>query len=401
MNRPVGLHSSIARPVLRPENLATLAANRGLALAAWQLPGTSRIRFLLAEKTHKIDAIRLDELGRGFLFSPFRPELDKFFLPADFILDYSEGSLIENPASRALPTEFIAELSPESKVHQAAAAEKTTETNADKKAYLNLVTSCLEAIASGSMEKIVAARRKTIPLPEEADPVKFFLALTKAYPHAMVSMVYLPESGIWIGASPEPLISVDRNQMFRTVALAGTKSFRPEIPIEEVTWTQKEIEEQALVERYIISCFKKIRLREYDEYGPKTFRAGNLLHLKSVFEVNLREVTFPELGTVMLELLHPTSAVCGMPRETSLEFIRRSEGFDREFYAGFLGPVNDDQETHLYVNLRCLKWSGQHAVLFAGAGITSGSNPEQEWEECEMKMETLHRHIRLSSGHTD
>ena len=76
---------------------------------------------------------------------------------------------------------------------------------------------------------------------------------------------------------------------------------------------QKDIEEQALVERYVISCFKKIRLREYDEHGPKTMIAGNVLHLKTEFEVDMVATNFPQLGSVMLNLLHPTSAVCGMP----------------------------------------------------------------------------------------
>ena len=161
----------------------------------------------------------------------------------------------------------------------------------------------------------------------------------------MVSLVSDEKTGTWLGASPELLVSVDRNGIFRTVALAGTQVYQDNILLRNIGWTQKEIEEQALVERYIISCFKKIRVREFDEHGPKTVQAGNLVHLKSDFEVDMKAVNFPLLGSVMLKLLHPTSAVCGMPMEASLSFLKQHEKHDREFYAGYLGPVNIENES--------------------------------------------------------
>jgi isochorismate synthase len=171
--------------------------------------------------------------------------------------------------------------------------------------------------------------------------------------------------------------------------LAGTKALNHDINLKSVAWTQKEIEEQALVERYIISCFKKIRLREYDEYGPKTTVAGNLLHLKSDFTVDMKATNFPQLGSVMLSLLHPTSAVCGMPLEPARAFLKHHEGYDREFYAGYLGPVNIHNDTHIFVNLRCMQLVNGFALFYAGAGVTADSIPENEWEETEIKLNTL------------
>ena len=173
------------------------------------------------------------------------------------------------------------------------------------------------------------------------------------------------------------------------MALAGTQRRDIDKPISDTAWTQKEIEEQALVSRYIINCFKKIRLREYEEKGPKTIIAGNLLHLKTEFEVNMKETNFPELGTVMLELLHPTSAVAGMPKEASMAFIKEHEGIDRSFYAGYLGPIQNEQKTSIFVNLRCMQLLESNAVLYAGAGVTEDSVAQKEFEETEMKFNTL------------
>jgi isochorismate synthase len=91
----------------------------------------------------------------------------------------------------------------------------------------------------------------------------------------------------------------------------------------------------------------------------------------------------------MLQLLHPTSAVAGMPLEASLEFLKQNEGYDREFYAGYLGPINFDNNIHIFVNLRCMKLLDNQALLFAGAGITIDSVPEKEREETEIKFKTL------------
>ena len=166
----------------------------------------------------------------------------------------------------------------------------------------------------------------------------------------------------------------------------------PGVPPQAAIWRQKEIEEQALVARYIVSCFKQLRLRDYHEAGPRTAVAGQLLHLRTDFEVDLKNVPAPaSLGTDMLRLLHPTSAVGGMPKAAALEFLRRYEGYDRAYYSGFLGPVNVTAPgvSGLYVNLRCLQLRPTEAILYAGTGLTVDSDPAREWQETEMKLQTV------------
>ena len=122
---------------------------------------------------------------------------------------------------------------------------------------------------------------------------------------------------------------------------------------------------------------------------PKTIVAGNLMHLRTDFEVDTQAIDFPDLATVMLGLLHPTSAVCGMPKPAALDFILAHEKHDRKLYAGYLGQVNITKETHLFVNLRCMEVLTKQAILYAGGGITKDSVPEREWIETEMKCKTI------------
>ena len=137
------------------------------------------------------------------------------------------------------------------------------------------------------------------------------------------------------------------------------------------------------------NCFKKIRLRDFRERGPKTIQAGKLWHLYTEFIVDNKEVKMPELEDKMLALLHPTSAVCGMPLNTSKQFLLDKEQYEREFFTGFVGPINMFNKTHLFVNLRCGKITEGKIRLYAGAGITEDSDPEKEWLETEMKCQIL------------
>ena len=87
-----------------------------------------------------------------------------------------------------------------------------------------------------------------------------------------------------------------------------------------------------------------------------------------------------------------------MPKVPATEFILNNEGYDRDFFSGFLGPVNMQSserkvESHIFVNLRTMKIEGKIATLYAGCGITVDSNPEKEWYETEMKTQTLGRVI--------
>ena len=258
--------------------------------------------------------------------------------------------------------------------------------------YTWLVRQGMAAIEEKAVVKVVSSRAARRPLPVGFDPLGAFEKLRTKYPQAFVSLVSVPGVGTWLGATPEVLAEVTADGYFRTVALAATQPATAAATPRTAIWRQKEIEEQALVARYIVSCFKQLRLREYHETGPRTVVAGQLLHLRTDFEVSLANVPFPAaLGTDMLRLLHPTSAVGGMPKAAALAFLQQHEGYDRAYYSGFLGPVNVTAPgvARLFVNLRCLQVRAHEAVLYAGTGLTADSDPEREWQETEMKLQTV------------
>lgn len=382
----------------RLRQLVAFALHHKLPVALWRLPNATTTQLCLsfsaeAALTGLPPALE-PTAPAGFAFFPFRDSDHNpaLFLPADVLYDTARPDELRlTDASKAawlsdflrdsasLPTPLSWPVSPQPAPHAATREE-----------YTALVERGVRAIEKGKVQKVVSSRAARWPLPADFDALAAFAELQERYPRAFVSLVSAPGAGTWLGATPEVLVELTADGRFCTMALAGTQPIPPDHQPQHAIWRQKEIEEQALVARYIVSCFKQLRLREYEETGPRTVVAGELLHLRTDFSVNLRTVPFPTLATDMLRLLHPTSAVGGMPRQAALEFLHKYEGYDRAYYSGFLGPVNLPAPgvAQLFVNLRCFQVRPQEAILYAGTGLTIDSDPAREWQETELKLTT-------------
>jgi isochorismate synthase len=243
------------------------------------------------------------------------------------------------------------------------------------------------------LDKIVVSRFVETELPAGFAPVDTFLRLCARYAHAFVSLVAIPGIGTWIGASPELLLAVEPAAL-QTMALAGTQAKPANLPLHEIQWSRKEIEEQALVSEYVRRFFAGAGAVGVQEEGPHTVAAGNVVHRQTLFRVPFGQTDAEQqrlltLANGVLHQLHPTSAVCGMPKDKALSFILAHEGYNRRFYSGFLGPVHIDHSSHLFVNLRCMQLGERTARVYVGCGITADSVPEAEWQESVLKSQTL------------
>ena len=203
--------------------------------------------------------------------------------------------------------------------------------------------------------------------------------MLERFPDAFVSLVHLSEEETWMGASPELLLSNIPGKGFKTIALAGTK------PVEKKTWGKKEIEEQEMVRLYVerILADQQITAIQSERY---TRTAGNVSHLCTSFSSETA-LPFFRLSEVV-SALHPTPAVCGLPKEEALQLILESEPFDRRYYAGYLGPVSSEG-VRLFVNLRCFRLDAAKTVVYVGGGITQDSDPVEEWNETCLKAQRL------------
>jgi len=303
-----------------------------------------------------------DAKQSGFIFAPFNSNEKTIVFPLANS-NYIEAKYSEN--SIAINTKRV-----------------NSPTTEDKTKHLDLVLKTLNFIKTKQSEKVVISRKEKLKIPNFSF-IKTFEKLINTYKSAFVYVWYHPHVGLWLGATPEQLVTI-KNKLFETVSLAGTQSYKDTL---DVTWGLKELEEQQIVTDYIESCLKPL-VDKLSVAETTTLRAGNLLHLCTKVSGNLKSNNDI---SVLLNALHPTPATCGLPRDISKQFILDNEGYNRDFYTGFLGEMNLDNETNLYVNLRCMKVENTNLFLFLGGGITKDSVAENEWYETIEKSKVIKR----------
>jgi len=349
--------------------------NKDLPFVAYQKPNQSIVKGFL-QNDEKLYVVN-DFSESGFVFAPFDNKKQTILLPFN--------------VCQSIECEF----------HSSGMPNKTKKSfvSNDEEQHVNLVKKGIKAITLGTFQKVVLSRKETINL-GLSSVFQLFVNMLNSYPTAFVYCWFHPKVGLWLGATPETLLKIENSRLF-TMALAGTQEYKGSM---DVSWGEKEREEQQIVTNFIVEQLKP--LAENIELSEvRTVKAGNLLHLQtqisSAFKGNLKPI---------IEALHPTPAVCGLPKENAKAFILNNENYKRTFYAGFLGELNLKvtkirnrnkrnvennayssirNQTDLYVNLRCMEVVNDTANIFVGGGITKDSDPKAEWLETVAKSSTM------------
>ena len=249
--------------------------------------------------------------------------------------------------------------------------------------YAASFTEVHSCITKGQVDKVVLSRRLHLPfIGNTAEAESFFFKACRYCPNSMVTLWHTPDTGTWLVSSPEPLLEY-AHHTWGTVALAGTMPLA-EDPAQSV-WTDKNIEEQAIVARFIRGQLDEVAT-SIQQSSTYTLPTGQLQHLCTDFRFSLKDESD---ALQLLCRLHPTPAVCGKPREAARQVILSAEDAPRRYYAGFSGPFLWNGMTHLFVSLRCMEFTSQEAMLYAGGGVMPDSVEQEEWEETCRKMQPM------------
>ena len=127
---------------------------------------------------------------------------------------------------------------------------------------------------------------------------------------------------------------------------------------------------------------------------PRLAKHGHLIHLHTPLKAFSKGLSALEL----VEALHPTPAVAGLPRIKSMQWLRTLEPFDRESYAAPMGWIDNNGNADFRVAIRCGYTKGSHLYLMAGAGLVKGSVLESELQEVELKLAVLADQLELNSS---
>ncbi len=354
-----------------------LAKNCPFAL--WSAPGSKSPEILISDKENIVCSTQSDHLNNldGFVFAPYE-------------------NREESPAILIRPGIYKKGVQDILKIDlDAIPQQPAEETEPDARSFLSqedFLAEVEEAIREMKRTKLAKAiLSRLIPFARKSESVgEVYMQLMQQTPNAFVYLVNIPAcsrktgaAGLWMGATPEVLLRSEGKTM-EVFSLAGTQVRRPN---HEYAWHTKEIEEQAFVSRYLLDAFYRFSIYPYTTRGPETLESGKVAHLVTSFRFAAKKLE-KNMGD-FIAALHPTPAVCGYPKQKAAEFISKIEKHPRRYYTGYLGPWRLNGNVALFVNLRCMEITPEHYILYSGAGITSRSVPEKEWEETIRKAATL------------
>lgn len=359
---------------LRIEYRAAMKAERlGVPFALVLLPGKKTPQFFVADPTKDSEVSLLNgadfDSFQGFVFNFFELS-DKvnaygieYGLTAQQFMDMDESAIPNQPAC-SVPNN-----------------DQTTNPIVYKAQALSIINGF-----ENDQQKTVLSH--IVKMHTSSNPIDVCIAYFKKHPDCFRYIYYTPQSGIWIGASPELLLDYrsDSNTV-RSMSLAGTTKAD-----DNNAWDIKNTLEHNMVTEHILKVLKNAGLKDIST-DQSDLRFGKIRHL--CHHILAHGSIQP---SALLPELSPTPALCGWPRERAYKEIVETESHIRGCYGGFVG-VKTYQQTLIYVNLRCAKVMPTYIkeintrlydfTLYGGGGLTIYSDPDKEWFEAKSKINSL------------
>lgn len=361
------------------QNLLDCLTRSRLSFALYRLPWTDECYFVLQQSGDVEQLADIRELNKkkGFVMAPFlQSDHHPLIVIRPDITAYDWDEISEAISSLECADALLTCKNQTEKLSPFVSEET------DKERYTQAFERFITPLQKKHFQKLVLSRSSTKHINDDFSPLAAFVRACNNYPRMMIYLCHTPVSGTWVGSTPEILLS-GHGKEWHTVALASTMPMQNEVM--PMDWDKKNQDEQGYVADYIRRIIKKFG-NKMNEKGPYTARAGQLVHLKTDFYFLLKNTD--NIGN-LLQGLHPTPAVCGLPKEDAFRFILENEGYDRSYYSGFIGWLDTEGHTDLYVNLRCMEIKPGETTLYAGGGILASSEIESEWTETGDKMNTM------------
>ncbi|MGL5392921.1 MAG: isochorismate synthase [Shewanella sp.] len=255
--------------------------------------------------------------------------------------------------------------------------------------WQSLVEQVIEPNFNQHTPKVVLSRLTQLEVNDLVDPWMVLACWQGRNPNSFQFGFQFSPERTFISCSPERLFRRCQQELF-TEALAGT-TVRGLNQEEDIALANALLEdnknsvENQLVRSHIVNALTPLSHAVGAEEAATIFKLTHIQHLHRAIRAQLKAGVS---DFQLLQALHPTPAVGGLPRDAAMGFIREQEGYVRGWYAGACGYFNRD-ESEFSVAIRSALIEPGCINLFAGAGIIAGSDPEAEWQELENKLATI------------
>ncbi|MFD1744391.1 isochorismate synthase MenF [Rhizobium helianthi] len=358
--------------------------------------------FLLATPDRRLRTQgALCELERGPLIS-LRERVERFFASRTDGIPLLVGALPFDVLADDYLFQPAHEVSGESKLSAegpAASSRWIVKQEPAAKDFAEAVSHCVKALSenagSASHVRKAVLSRSLVLESDSAISIPRLLGRLAHDPSVTQFRAPLPQTSALqpslVGATPELLLS-KRGATIVSHPLAGS-SRRSADPVLDrqamraLLASEKDHREHRIVTEMILDTLSPYCLTVNASEGTTIRSTASMHHLGTRIVGKLKDEATPVAE--LLALLHPTPAVCGLPRREAADLISRIEGYDRGFYAGAVGWIDEVQNGEWYVSIRCAEVAGRHARVFAGAGIVVGSDPQKETEETSAKFAAM------------
>lgn len=274
--------------------------------------------------------------------------------------------------------------------HDASSPNGLSQLDMGYDAWIASVEKAQQSIRQNVFEKIVLARRLSVPRSRSMKPTELLRQLRHQYQNCSCFLVHPAGGNSFLGATPEQLVAF-QHDFLRTEALAGSMergdTAAEDIDLEkDLSFSAKNRNEHQFVVQDIEQRLAPFAHSIHRSSRPQVKKLSNVQHLYTPIKADLKsEATFLSV----LEQLHPTSAVGGYPWKEAAPYIQQLENFERGWYAGPVGWLNASGSGEFAVAIRSGLLTNEQAHFFAGCGIVADSDADAEWKETNLKLKPM------------
>ena len=245
-----------------------------------------------------------------------------------------------------------------------------------KENYSKIFFNLSQSIKNKDIEKIVLSRIKKFSVNnkiilQDSSCTNFYIDLEK--------------NKRFLGTTPELLVAI-KNKQLTTSAIAGTLKKESGNDLNDFLNNQKELSEH----QYVVDDLVK-KISNYckiidKKNKPEILELKHLYHLCTPIKAQLKKnIHILDIANI----LHPTPAVSGTPKDKTLDMIIKNEPFHRGWYSGYIGWYDIKGDGRFDVAIRSALQIDKHLYCYAGGGLVKDSQEIHEWNETELKFQHL------------
>jgi menaquinone-specific isochorismate synthase len=325
------------------------------------------------------------------LWSDFN-ELEFFIPTLEFVnnsscvtinLMLTKAQLTNKQDIKALIMDSLKSKSKKTKPFPKLISEKTTPA---KSKWTENIKSLEPKMKNAELIKIVLARKSKLTFENSIEAIQLMKELLKAEPECSIFYYQLNLTTTYLAVTPESLFYRHNNQVSAdvlagTIEVGDTKEKTKQLA-RILQNSKKDNLEHNEVFHYIETILKDLSNVVTVKEKLNILKLSKVQHLKSIIEA---KVSSDISDLTILKKLHPTPAIAGVPKHSTLDLIKSIEPFNRGLFAGAIGVLGR-HITDIAVGIRSCLICKNELCLFVGSGILEASSADNEWEELNRKV---------------